>query len=163
VLTDEGIRSVISTPLTGSTKGLLGMISTHFRHPHRPTEHSLRLLDLLARQAGNYLERKRAEDSEEALFRELQATASEAERANAVKSRFLAAASHALRQPLQAATVYLSLLNRQANTPEQRELCTNIQAPLQVMTGILDALLDISMLDSGSIVPTHRFRPIVNS
>jgi PAS domain S-box-containing protein len=153
MLTDEGIRSVISTPLTGSTKNLLGVISTHFPHPHRPTEHSLRLLDLLARQAGNYLERKRAEDSEAALLRELRATASEAERANAVKSRFLAATSHDLRQPLQAATLYLSLLNRQAKTPEQRELCTNIQAPLQVMTGILDALLDISMLDSGSIVP----------
>ena len=87
------------------------------------------------------------------MLRELRATASEAERANAVKSRFLAAASHDLRQPLQAATVYLSLLNRQAKTPEQRELCANIRAPLQGMTGILDALLDISMLDSGSITP----------
>jgi PAS domain S-box-containing protein len=79
--------------------------------------------------------------------------AAEAERANAVKSRFLAAASHDLRQPLRAAAVYLSLLNKQAKTPEQRELCAKIQAPLQVMTGILDALLDISMLDSGSITP----------
>jgi PAS domain S-box-containing protein len=84
---------------------------------------------------------------------QLRATASEAERANAVKSRFLAAASHDLRQPLQAATLYLSLLNRGAKAPEQQELCAKMRAPLQAMSGILDALLDISMLDSGSITP----------
>ena len=77
---------------------------------------------------------------------QLRATASEAERANAVKSRFLAAASHDLRQPLQAATLYLSLLNRGATVPEQQELCAKMRAPLQAMSGILDALLDISML-----------------
>jgi PAS domain S-box-containing protein len=45
---------------------------------------------------------------------QLRTMASEAERANTVKSRFLAAASHDLRQPLQAATLYLSVLTRQA-------------------------------------------------
>ena len=84
---------------------------------------------------------------------QLRATASEAERANAVKSRFLAAASHDLRQPLQAATLYLSLLTKQARTPDQQELCAKMRAPLQVMSGILDALLDISMLDSGLVTP----------
>jgi PAS domain S-box-containing protein len=83
----------------------------------------------------------------------LRSTASEAERANAVKSRFLAAASHDLRQPLQAATLYLSLLSKQARTPDQQELCTKMRAPLQVMSSILDALLDISMLDSGLVTP----------
>jgi two-component system, sensor histidine kinase len=84
---------------------------------------------------------------------QLRLTASEAERANAVKSRFLAAASHDLRQPLQAATLYLSLLARQAKVSAQQELCAKMRAPLQVMSSILDALLDISMLDSGSVTP----------
>jgi two-component system, sensor histidine kinase len=90
----------------------------------------------------------------------LRATAAEAETANAVKTRFLAAASHDLRQPLQAAMAYLSLLNRQAKTAEQEELCAKLRAPLQVMGGILDALLDISLLDSGSITPTRTDFPL---
>jgi two-component system, sensor histidine kinase len=84
---------------------------------------------------------------------QLRTTVSEAERANAVKSRFLAAASHDLRQPLQAATLYLSLLTKQARTSDQQELCAKMRAPLQVMSSTLDALLDISMLDSGQVTP----------
>jgi two-component system, sensor histidine kinase len=87
------------------------------------------------------------------LAAQLRAAASEAERATAVKSRFLAAASHDLRQPLQAATLYLSLSARLAKTPEQEEICAKMRAPLQVMGTILDSLLDISMLDGGSVTP----------
>jgi len=91
---------------------------------------------------------------------QLRATASEAERANAVKSRFLAAASHDLRQPLQAATLYLSLLTKQARTPDQQGLCAKMRGPLKVMSGILDALLDISMLDSGLVTPKLSDSPL---
>jgi PAS domain S-box-containing protein len=87
---------------------------------------------------------------------QLRTMASEAERANTVKSRFLAAASHDLRQPLQAATLYLSVLTRQAETPDQQGLCAKMRAPLEVMSGILDALLDISMLDSGLVTPKRN-------
>jgi len=93
---------------------------------------------------------------------QLRTTASEAERANAVKSRFLAAASHDLRQPLQAATLYLSLLTKQARTSDQQELCAKMRGPLQVMGGILDALLDISMLDSGSVAPKPSDFPLMS-
>ena len=84
---------------------------------------------------------------------QLRVSASEAERANALKSRFLAAASHDLRQPLQAATLYLSLLAKQSTAPDQQALCSKMRTPLHVMSSILDALLDISMLDSGSVTP----------
>ena len=83
----------------------------------------------------------------------LDAAKNEAERANPVKSRFLAAASHDLRQPLQAATLYLSLLTKQATAADQAKLCAKMRGPLQVMSSILNALLDISMLDSGSVTP----------
>jgi PAS domain S-box-containing protein len=56
-----GIRAVQSTPLFGSSGDLVGMISTHFRTPHRPDERDLRLLDLLARQAADMIERVRSE------------------------------------------------------------------------------------------------------
>jgi two-component sensor histidine kinase len=47
------------------------MISTHFREPHHPSERQLGFMDLLARQAADYLERKRAEETEEARAREI--------------------------------------------------------------------------------------------
>jgi two-component sensor histidine kinase len=48
------------------------MISTHFSEPHRPDERELRLMDLLARRTADYLERKRAEEIENTLVREIQ-------------------------------------------------------------------------------------------
>ena len=72
VLLDAGVRAVTSTPLLASTGNLLGMISTHFAKPHLPDERALRLMDLLARQTADYLERKRSEETEKTLVREIQ-------------------------------------------------------------------------------------------
>jgi PAS domain S-box-containing protein len=72
VLLDAGLRAVTSTPLMASTGNLLGMISTHFATPHRPNERELHLTDLLARQVADYLERKRADEIETTLVREIQ-------------------------------------------------------------------------------------------
>jgi PAS domain S-box-containing protein len=58
-----GIRAVQSTPLVSRTGKLLGMISTHWRQPHQPPERDLRLLDVLARQAADLIERVRAEQA----------------------------------------------------------------------------------------------------
>src|SRR5262245_775517 len=57
----SGIRAVQSTPLVSRSGELLGMISTHWREPHHPSEGSLRLLDMLARQGADLLERNRNE------------------------------------------------------------------------------------------------------
>jgi two-component system sensor kinase FixL len=57
-----GIRAVQSTPLFSRSGRLLGMISTHWRTPHTPAESDLRLLDILARQAADLIERKPAEE-----------------------------------------------------------------------------------------------------
>lgn len=63
VLLAAGVRAVQSTPLISSAGNLLGMISTHFSMPHRAFDRELRLMDLLARQAADYLERKQAEQA----------------------------------------------------------------------------------------------------
>jgi PAS domain S-box-containing protein len=57
----SGIRAVQSTPLRSRSGQPLGMISTHWRTPHTPTEDDLRLFDVLARQAADLIERARAE------------------------------------------------------------------------------------------------------
>jgi PAS domain S-box-containing protein len=61
VLLAAGVRAVQSTPLFGRTGRVLGVFSTHYRAPHRPAERDLRLLDVLARQAADLIERALAE------------------------------------------------------------------------------------------------------
>ena len=58
-----GIRAVQSTPLFSRDRRLLGMISTHWRTPHTPTESNLRLFDILARQTADLIERTQGEES----------------------------------------------------------------------------------------------------
>jgi PAS domain S-box-containing protein len=57
-----GYRAVQSTPLLSRSGEPLGMLSTHFRQPHRPSERDLRLTDLYVRQAVGMIERNRAEE-----------------------------------------------------------------------------------------------------
>lgn len=69
----SNIRAVQSTPLVSRSGRLLGMISTHWREPHQPTERALRSLDILARQAADLIERTQIEaalrESEEGFRR----------------------------------------------------------------------------------------------
>lgn len=69
-----GIRAAQTTPLLSRSGSLLGMISTHWREPHEPTERDLRLLDILARQAADILERTMAEEALRAREQELDRT-----------------------------------------------------------------------------------------
>lgn len=80
---------------------------------------------------------------------ELQDALAEAERANASKSRFVAAASHDLLQPLSAAKLYMASLETDLVEPDQRERLNKASSALQSVEHILGALLDISRLDSG--------------
>lgn len=90
----------------------------------------------------------------------------EAERANAAKSRFLAAASHDLRQPLHALSLFASDLQRQIrlNKIEQLpQLSQQIQSSTEVISELLDSLLDLSRLDVAGISPhlaDHRVSDI---
>ncbi len=55
----SGIRAVQSTPLFSRTAVTVGMLSTHWHHPYRPTDVELRGFDILARQAADFLEASR--------------------------------------------------------------------------------------------------------
>jgi PAS domain S-box-containing protein len=63
VIRAANYRAVQSTPLNGRGGKPLGIISTHFRSVHRPSEHELRRLDLYARQASDFIERCRADEA----------------------------------------------------------------------------------------------------
>ncbi|BCS52245.1 PAS domain S-box protein [Geobacter sp. SVR] len=61
-----GVRAVQSTPLVSRSGSLLGMLSTHYKAPHRPNNRELRLLDLLARHAADFIEETRLREMLEA-------------------------------------------------------------------------------------------------
>jgi signal transduction histidine kinase/ActR/RegA family two-component response regulator len=80
-----------------------------------------------------------------------------AERANQAKSRFFAAASHDLRQPLHALSLFVGALKARNQQPESQTLIDNIEASTAAMELLFNALLDISRLDAGTIEahPVH--------
>jgi two-component system, sensor histidine kinase len=85
----------------------------------------------------------------------LAAKKEEAERANIAKSRFFAAASHDLRQPLHALTLFVGALKENARYSEMRPLVDHIDASVSAMEMLFNSLLDISRLDAG-VLEVHR-------
>lgn len=93
--------------------------------------------------------RKQVEDA-------LRRAHTEAERANRAKSRFLAAASHDLRQPLQAMNLFVAALKASVRDEEALNIVASIQESLRATDDLLDALLDVSRLDAGVLQPRLR-------
>ena len=113
---------------------------------------SVAAADALER-ANESLERRVQERTEEltALNAALAHAKAQAEQANMSKTHFLAAASHDILQPLNAARLYVtSLTERQG---EDHALLANLDASLEAVEEILGALLDISRLDAGAMKP----------
>src|SRR4051812_42426949 len=106
-------------------------------------------------RANENLERRVKERTEELtrLNAALARAKGEAEEANVSKTRFLAAASHDILQPLNAARLYVTSLVERQGSGEDARLVSNVDASLEAVEEILGALLDISRLDSGAMRP----------
>ena len=79
-----------------------------------------------------------------------------AEEANRAKSQFLAAASHDLRQPLHALSLYSATLTLRAVDGTTGEIAGHINKALASLSTLVDSLLDISKLDAGAVQPEMR-------
>lgn len=77
----------------------------------------------------------------------------EAEQANAAKSKFLAAASHDLRQPIHAQGLFLDALSRTEQSAHQRELLASARAASEASGEMLNTLLDFSRIEAGVVKP----------
>jgi PAS domain S-box-containing protein len=84
---------------------------------------------------------------------EIRAARTVADRANLGKSRFLATASHDLRQPLQALALLNGTLRRLVDGADAREVLEQQEEAVAAMSRLLNALLDVSKLESGAIKP----------
>ena len=87
------------------------------------------------------------------LNAELGRAKAEADDANVSKTRFIAAASHDILQPLNAARLYVTSLMERQRAGEDGDLVQNIDASLEAVEEIFAALLDISRLDTGAMQP----------
>ena len=106
-------------------------------------------------RANASLERRVRERTKELtrLNTELEQAKAEADEANVSKTRFVAAASHDILQPLNAARLYVTSLIERQRSGEDAGLVQNIDASLEAVEEIFAALLDISRLDTGAMKP----------
>jgi signal transduction histidine kinase/ActR/RegA family two-component response regulator len=103
-----------------------------------------------------FIEAQRMRFRNEALAAELLRQRDVAQQAREAKARFLAAASHDLRQPMQALAIFLDLLRQEQHSGKTVELLTLTQQAVDVMNSLLGTLLDISKLDAGVVRPNRR-------
>lgn len=152
---------VTYTPHFGDSGGILGFFSLYQDITDR------RLAEVALKETNEHLEERVRErtqalsEANTALRQEnrVRAAAEQAlrqakqvaEDANASKTRFLAAASHDLLQPLNAARLFTSALSQQVDAVELKQTIGNIDNSLQAAEELLGTLLDISKLDAGAL------------
>ncbi|MGO9543406.1 MAG: hybrid sensor histidine kinase/response regulator [Rhodomicrobium sp.] len=96
----------------------------------------------------------------ERINAQLTAAKEEAEKANLSKTRFLAAASHDLLQPVISAKLSISTLAEMQESPGGKRLALQVESSLQTIEDLIKTLLDISKLDAGVVTPEVRCFPL---
>ncbi|MGV0975556.1 MAG: PAS domain-containing sensor histidine kinase [Azonexus sp.] len=112
-------------------------------------------LDLVVQRLPDerYLAIGRDLTEREKVLRQLAQARDEAEKANRAKSRFLAAASHDLRQPILAINLFQDVLGKTELSHEQKRIADYLSRSAESLSGILTELLEISRFDAGAVQP----------
>ncbi|MCW2238321.1 ATP-binding response regulator [Azospirillum canadense] len=84
----------------------------------------------------------------------------EADRANVAKSKFLAAASHDLRQPVQSLLLLMEVLSARTSDAPTRKVLGTMDRALNALKMLLDGLLDVSKLEAGAVEPNRTVFPV---
>ena len=138
----SGIRAAQSTPLISRNGDMVGMISTHWRKPHQPSERKLQLFDVLARQAADLIERKKIEAKlmEAKVF---------AENAVKFKQQFLSNMSHEIRTPLNSILGFANVLLKTKLDAKQKEFLQAIKTSGNALNLLINDILDLAKVDAG--------------
>lgn len=108
---------------------------------------------VLAYKTGQSFVSAKSESEVLSLMLQAEAAANEAERANTAKSRFMAAASHDLRQPLVPIKLFAELLEVEVRDPAQLTLVRKLRGAIESLDDLLGKLLDFSRVESGTVQP----------
>lgn len=92
----------------------------------------------------------------ERLYQELAAERDQSVAANVAKSKFIAVASHDLRQPMHAVNVYLELINLEGMQEQDKKSLAKIKNSIHTLNSMFDSLLNISKLDADAMQVSHR-------
>lgn len=135
---EAGFRAVHNTPLVTRGGKIVGVLSAHFRKPHRPSDREIHLVDLCARQAVDYIENAQ-------LYEELR----EADRR---KDEFLATLAHELRNPLAPISNSLHILRLSEDlSPSAERVREIMERQVNHMVRLVDDLLEVSRITRGKI------------
>ena len=96
----------------------------------------------------------------EALLAEVQAQKERAEAASEAKSRFLAAASHDLRQPVHAVALLADALQQRSQDPQQQAILARLQGGVAHFSDVVDEVLDVARLDAGAVAVNWQAVPV---
>jgi signal transduction histidine kinase len=165
ILLDAGVRAVQCTPLFTRSGRFLGIISSHYRKPYLSNEFDLQLLDLLVRQAADFLERTQNEQKLAEYAKNLEKRVEERTKQLHEKERLAAIGAtagmvgHDIRNPLQAITsdVYLAKLDLDSMPEGQekediKESLDSIEKNVDYVNKIVQDLQDYSR----SLVPRTK-------
>jgi len=134
-----GFRAVHSTPLVTRSGRVIGVLSTHFRKPYRPTERQIELVDLCARQAVDFIENAR-------LYTQLRD-------ADRQKDEFMAILAHELRNPLAPVRNALEILRRDQDNPASvSQTRAMMERQIEQMVRLVDDLMDASRISRNRLV-----------
>jgi signal transduction histidine kinase len=148
----SGNRAALGIPMRREEKLIAVMVLG--RRTTRPfTNKQIELATTFADQAVIAIENVR-------LFNEIQEKSRQLEEASQHKSRFLAAASHDLRQPMHALGLFVAQLRSHVISFEGTRLVDRIDDAVTLMNELFNALLDITKLDAGVLTPTISEFPV---
>ncbi len=150
-MVSEGIVSVQSTPMLSVTGELLGMMSTHYKSPHRFSERELRVLDLLSRQAADVIERVRIEEALRENGSHARELVTELEKADRNKNLFISVLSHELRNPLAAILAGIQVLELTQDIGYTREVKEIINRQTKQLCKLVDDLLELTRISQNKM------------
>ncbi|HEU0201619.1 MAG TPA: GAF domain-containing protein, partial [Burkholderiaceae bacterium] len=148
----EQVRTVLAVPMLKESV-LVGVIATWRREVRPFSDKQIRLLETFADQAVIAIENVR-------LFDEIQQKSRQLQLANQAKSRFLAAASHDLRQPMHALALFVGQLRASRAPAERTALTQRVEEAVGGLGELLDQLLDLSKLEAGAVQVTQENFPL---
>ncbi len=146
-----GVRAVQSTPLISRIGKVVGILSTYWDRPCYPGDQMQRYIDLLAGQAADIIERKRAEEelrkSEECAL----ALVKKLEEADRNKNDFLSALSHEIRNPLATISAGLQLMEISRDESHIKNAREAINRQMGQLCSLVDDLLDLTRISNNRV------------
>lgn len=147
-----GVRAAQCFPLITRDGELLGVLTVHFPHPHRPDGRSVRISSLLARLGADTVERMRIVEERARLLRSEQIARRALDEAAQMKDDFLATLSHELRTPLAAILLWGKILRTGAvNAEEMNKGLEAIIGSADAQSRLIEDLLDSSRAAAGKL------------